>query len=88
MVGRLLSLIDREIRGLHEAAYVLAFFSLFSQVLALFRDRTFAHLFGAGPELDAYFAAFRVPDLIFAFLTLFVSSFALIPLLSKRNSTE
>ncbi len=88
MVRRLLSLIEREIRGLHEAAYVLAFFSLLSQVLALLRDRTFANLFGAGPELDAYFAAFRIPDLIFAFLTLFVSSFALIPLLSKKNPVE
>jgi putative peptidoglycan lipid II flippase len=35
--------------------------------------------------LDAYFAAFRIPDLIFAFLTLFVSSFALVPLLSARE---
>lgn len=88
MVRRFLSLLEREIRGLHEAAYLLAFFALLSQVLALLRDRTFAHLFGAGPILDAYFAAFRIPDLVFAFLTLFVSSFALIPLLSKRGKDE
>lgn len=85
MVGRVLEAMTRPIRGLHEAAYVLAGFSVLSQVLALVRDRTFAHLYGAGPILDSYFAAFRIPDLVFAFLTLFVSSFALVPLLSGRE---
>jgi len=76
------------IRGLHQAAYILALFSFLSQILALVRDRAFAHLFGAGPVLDAYFAAFKVPDLVFALLTLFVSSFALVPLLSGRGEKE
>lgn len=88
MVGRFLSVLTRPIRGLHEAAYVLAGFSVLSQVLALVRDRAFAHLFGAGPVLDSYFAAFRIPDLVFAFLTFFVSSFALVPLLSAREERE
>ena len=88
MVRRILGVFTREIRGLHQAAYVLAGFSILSQVLGLLRDRTFAHLFGAGPTLDAYFAAFRIPDLLFAFLTLFVSSFALVPLLSARDGQE
>lgn len=88
MVRRFLSLLEREIRGLHEAAYLLAFFALVSQILALVRDRTFAHVFGAGVELDMYFAAFRVPDVVFAFLTIFVSSFALIPLMATREPEE
>lgn len=85
MVRAVFEAMTRPIRGLHEAAYVLAGFSVLSQVLALVRDRTFAHLFGAGSMLDAYFAAFRIPDLLFAFLTLFVSSFALVPLLSGKD---
>lgn len=88
MVRALLAFIDREIRGLHEAAYVLAGFALLSQVLALIRDRAFAHYFGAGPVLDMYFAAFRIPDAAFAFLTLFISSFALIPLFSSYTKEE
>lgn len=87
-MGWILALMNREIRGLHEAAYLLALFAFLSQVLALVRDRTFAHLFGAGPTLDAYFAAFKIPDLLFAFLTLFVSSFALIPLISQRGGVH
>lgn len=88
MVRRVIVALTKPIRGLHEAAYVLAIFSVLSQVLALVRDRTFAHVFGAGPTLDAYFAAFRIPDILFAFLALFVSSFALVPLLSARSETE
>lgn len=78
----------KEIRGLHEAAYLLAVFAFLSQVLALVRDRAFAHFFGAGPVLDAYFAAFKIPDLLFAFLTLFISSFALIPLIVERGGSD
>ena len=85
---RILGFLTREIRGLHEAAYILAGFSFLSQLLALVRDRTFAHLFGAGPVLDAYFGAFKIPDAVFAFLTLFVSSYALVPLLSGREKHE
>lgn len=88
MVRHVLSLMTREIRGLHEAAYILAFFTFFSQVLALIRDRTFAHFFGASATLDAYFAAFRIPDVVFAFLTLFVSAFALIPMLAERGGHQ
>ncbi len=88
MVGKVLSAMNREIRGLHEAAYLLALFTFLAQVLALIRDRVFAHFFGAGVALDAYFAAFRIPDLTFAFLTLFVSSFALIPLFERRGGVR
>ena len=88
MVSWILAFMNREIRGLHEAAYLLAFFAFLSQVLALVRDRAFAHFFGAGPTLDAYFSAFKIPDLLFAFLTLFVSSFAVIPLLADRGGTN
>ncbi len=88
MVRRFLSGLTRPIRGLHEAAYLLAGFSVLSQILALFRDHTFAHIFGAGPVLDAYFAAFKIPDSMFAFLTLFVSSYALVPMLSAREEKD
>ncbi len=85
MVRKFLASMQREVRGLHEAAYVLAVFTFLSQVLALIRDRVFAHFFGAGAFLDAYFAAFRIPDISFAVLTLFASSFALVPLITERG---
>ena len=37
-----------------------------SKIVGLARDRAIAFQFGAGSELDAYTAAFRIPDLLFA----------------------
>ncbi len=84
MVKRIFDLLNREIRGLHEAAYLLAFFSFLSQILALVRDRLFAHMFGAGQVLDTYYAAFKIPDLIFACIASIVSISVLVPFLIER----
>lgn len=84
MVKRIFDLLNKEIRGLHEAAYLLAFFSLLSQILALVRDRLFAHMFGAGHVLDTYYAAFKIPDLIFACIASIVSISVLVPFLVER----
>lgn len=85
MVKKLFSLLnlDREWRGLHEAAILIGLFTLLSQILALFRDRLLAHLFGAGGTLDIYYAAFRIPDLVFAIVGSFMSALVIIPLLTK-----
>ncbi len=79
MVRRIIDSIAAPIRGLHQAAYLLAALTLASQALALMRDRTFAHTFGAGQVLDLYYAAFRVPDLVFALVSSLVSAYVLIP---------
>ena len=52
MVKRLFQFIEREISGLHEAAYLLGFFALLSQLLGFLRDRLLASYFGAGEALD------------------------------------
>ncbi len=50
------------------AAGILAASTLINGFLALFRDRLLAARFGAGESLDIYFAAFRIPDFIYAVL--------------------
>jgi len=82
--------ISAPVRGLHQAAYLLAALTLVSQALALLRDRTFAHTFGAGQVLDLYYAAFRVPDLVFALVSSLVSAYVLIPRITgmDRESTR
>ena len=84
MVGHFLKLIEKEISGLHEAAYLLAFSAILSQLLALVRDRLLAASFGAGHELDMYYAAFRIPDLIFASISTIVSISVLVPFLIEK----
>lgn len=83
MVKKLLSLLHREWSGLHEAAFLLGIFAVFSQILALFRDRLLAHSFGASQTLDIYYSAFRIPDLIFAGVASFMSALVLIPILTR-----
>lgn len=78
-----LRLLSLETRGMHEAAYLLAIFAFASQVLALVRDRLLAAVFGAGHTLDIYYAAFRVPDLMFATVASLFSLYALLPILTK-----
>lgn len=84
MVRRILSRLTAPIRGLHQAAYLVAGLTLASQLLALVRDRIFAHMFGAGQVLDLYYAAFRVPDFVFALVVSLVSAYVLIPAVSER----
>lgn len=66
-----------------EATAVLAVAYLVSQIFALLRDRTLAAHFGAGDITDAYFAAFKIPDLIFSLLILGALSSAFIPLFTE-----
>lgn len=84
MVKRFFGIINREINGLHQAAYLLAFFAITSQVLALIRDRILASYFGAGQLLDIYYASFRIPDFIFITVGSMVSVSVLIPFLMEK----
>ncbi len=88
MVRKFISFLGREISGLHEAAYLLGGFAILSQILALVRDRLLAHSFGAGATLDLYYAAFRVPDFLFAIIASFFSASILIPFLSKKLAID
>ena len=81
MVKRVLKFLSQEISGLHKAAYLLAFFTFLSQLLGILRDRLLANQFGAGLELDLYYAAFRIPDLIFITAASVVSISVLVPFL-------
>lgn len=68
---------------MHEAAYLLAAFALGSQLLALVRDRLLAAEFGASHTLDLYYAAFRIPDFLFATVASLLSLYALLPVMTR-----
>ena len=80
-----LRFLSAEVRGLQAAASVLAMSALLSSLLALVRDRLLAHAFGASTTLDIYYAAFRIPDLIFVATGALVSVYMIIPELAKRS---
>ena len=85
MVKGLLRFLHRGTTGLHEAAYLLGFFAVLSQVLAFLRDRLLAHVFGASSSLDIYYAAFRIPDFLFVTVASIVSISVLIPFIIERE---
>ncbi|MEK7602090.1 MAG: lipid II flippase MurJ [Patescibacteria group bacterium] len=88
MVRRILKSLSAPVRGLHQAAYLLAALTLASQVLALLRDRLFAHQFGASSTLDLYYAAFKIPDVVFALVASLVSAYVLIPRIAKADTAH
>lgn len=88
MVRRVLKLMYSEIRGLHQAAYILALFAFGSQMLALVRDRLLAHSFGAGVELDLYYAAFRIPDLLYVLFVSILSVYVLLPFVTNARTEK
>ncbi|MBX3011538.1 MAG: murein biosynthesis integral membrane protein MurJ [Caldilineaceae bacterium] len=52
-------------RRLAGAALIVMFFFVLSRVTGLAREIVIGAQFGTSPELDAYLAAFRLPDLLF-----------------------
>ncbi|MFA6383489.1 MAG: murein biosynthesis integral membrane protein MurJ [Parcubacteria group bacterium] len=74
------------------AAFIITVAGVASNILGLFRDRFLASTFGAGDTLDVYYAAFRIPDLIYNLLILGALSAAFIPvftgLISKDKNDE
>lgn len=74
------------------AAFVITVAGLASRILGLLRDRFLASTFGAGDILDVYYAAFKIPDLIYNFLILGALSAAFIPvftgLISQKKEKE
>lgn len=73
-------LFNGEINSITMAAVLVGGFSLVSRFLGIFRDRILAGQFGAGDSLDIYYAAFRIPDLIFNLLILGALSAGFIPI--------
>ncbi len=65
------------------AAFILGAASLGSALLGIFRDRLLAGTFGAGYELDIYYASFRIPDFVNMTLITGAISAAIIPIFSS-----
>jgi len=68
------------------AAILLMFSTLLSGVLGLVRTKYINYIFGAGPETDAYNAAFQLPDMISYFLVGGVASISLVTILNRYRA--
>ena len=67
----------------HAALLVMIAFAL-SRALGLVRQVVFSHYFGTGPEMDAYVAAMRIPDMLFLVVAGGALGSAFIPVFTAR----
>jgi putative peptidoglycan lipid II flippase len=75
-------------RNLARAGLIVSLAFLASRVLGYVRVVVITNQFGAGNQLDAYFAAFRVPDAIFQLVAAGALSSAMIPVLAGLFSRD
>ena len=69
--------------GVAATAALLVAFYLASRILGFVRQAVIASLFGVGPEADAWFAAFRIPDTLFTLFAGGALVSALIPVYTR-----
>lgn len=84
--GQTRSLIHRvngAITSVHAAALIIGGAGLLSRFLGIFRDRLLAGRFGAGRQLDMYYAAFQIPDLMATIFLLGAGSAAILPVFQE-----
>lgn len=82
------NLLNGKSKSVASAAVLVGFFALLSRILGLLRDRILAGRFGAGDELDVYYAAFRLPDLVFNLLIFGSISVAFIPIFLETYRSD
>ncbi len=73
--------------SLARAGLIVSSAYLGSRLLGYVRVVVIGTTFGAGPELDAFFAAFRIPDLIFQLVAAGAVASALVPIVSGFLAT-
>lgn len=74
---------SKQINSITVATALVALSSLASRFLGVIRDRILAGQFGASTTLDIYYAAFRIPDLIFNLIVLGALSAGFVPIFTS-----
>lgn len=77
--------------GMMRSAAIVAIAYVLSRILGLFREMILARKFGTSPDMDAYVAAFRIPDLLFLVVMSGAFGAAFIPVFAgfiDRNDRE
>ena len=74
------SFFQKESKTIIGAATIVGILSLASRLVGFIRDRILAGTFGAGDTLDVYYAAFKIPDLLFNLIVVGALSASFIPL--------
>lgn len=82
-MDRIVDLMHRKFNGIHESALLLGVTALVSQIMGFLIQRILAAKFGTSAELDVFYAAFRVPDFLYATVASFVAVTVLVPFVAE-----
>ena len=74
--------------GLLRSTFIVSSMTLMSRVTGLARDVGFSRWFGAGPLMDAFFIAFKIPNLFRRFFAEGAFSAAFVPVFSEYRATQ
>lgn len=74
--------------GLFRSAATVSSFTLLSRITGLLRDILIASSFGAGPLTDAFWVAFRIPNLLRRLFAEGAFSQAFVPILGQARATR
>ncbi|OHA12345.1 MAG: hypothetical protein A3J10_02335 [Candidatus Sungbacteria bacterium RIFCSPLOWO2_02_FULL_54_10] len=78
-----LAFLKQEVANVHAAALLLGTAGLASRLVGIVRNRLLFAEFGAGRELDIYYAAFQIPDFMAAVFLLGAASAAILPIFQE-----
>ena len=81
-------ILKSEASNVNRAAGVVGFFTLLSRILGLVRDMVLAFFFGTGMAADAFFVAFRIPNLLRRLFAEGTLTIAFIPVFTEYLTTK
>ncbi|MBI3459205.1 murein biosynthesis integral membrane protein MurJ [Candidatus Azambacteria bacterium] len=84
MLQKIKNILNYESGNFNLNTLMIGFFFFLSGLLGLLRNNLLASRFGAGDQLDIYFASFKIPDLIFNLLIFGAISVGFIPSFLKE----
>ena len=70
------------------SAAVFSSMTFLSRLSGLVRDQVYAHVFGAGGMMDAFFVAFRIPNFMRRLSAEGSFSMAFVPVLAEYKATK
>ncbi|MFH1292245.1 MAG: murein biosynthesis integral membrane protein MurJ [bacterium] len=85
MLSRILNGQSKSVTG---AAILISCTALASRLVGLFRERMFAHHFRASEIMDAYYTAFKMPDMVYNLLIVGAISAGFIPIFTKLMTKQ
>jgi putative peptidoglycan lipid II flippase len=82
----MIKILAKQQKGIGSAALILANFTILAQLLAIVKNKLLSVYFGESIELDVFYTAFKIPDLIYLFVGGLAIGSILIPIFTEKEN--